>query len=117
MPIPNDPGSYPGQPSPQDYFHLPDCQGKYGGVCNCFDGSIGPGRQLTPEEREALDRRNVLGIMNGVLIIPLLVSLILLALPSLGTRIFAALIALAIVVIMIRNKKRKRQIKRKYGLP
>jgi hypothetical protein len=55
--------------------------------------------------------------MNVVLIIPLLVSLILLALPGLGARIFAALIALAIVVIMIRNKKRKRQIKRKYGLP
>jgi hypothetical protein len=35
----------------------------------------GPSRQLTPEETKAQSRRNMLGVVNGVLIFPLLLCL------------------------------------------
>jgi hypothetical protein len=120
--MPNDPGQYPGRPanSPEP-FHQPNCQGRYGGVCKCFGGDLyfGPGRALSPEESKALNRRNMLGIVNGVLIIPQVLCFFLWIAES-GLHHHAvstlALIAvLLITAVQIRNKVIKGRIKRKYG--
>src|ERR1022692_647219 len=117
--MPNDPGQYPGRPanSPEP-FHQSNCQGRYGGVCKCFGGDLyfGPGRALTPEEKRALSRRNMLGLVNGALIIPQVICFFLwiaeAGLHHHAASLLAFFVMLGIVVVQIRNKVVKGRIKR-----
>jgi hypothetical protein len=117
--IPNDPGQYPGRPSAgAGFFHRPGCQGASGGTCYCFGGPMGPARQLTPEQGNALSRRNMLGVVNGVVIFPLLICLGL-WIAEAGVHHHAAstlygIVSLVIIVAQIRNKMVKCRIMRKY---
>jgi hypothetical protein len=116
MSIPNDPGGYPGRPSPGDFMHMPGCAGASGGTCYCFGGPLGRSVEYTPKQQQVQGRVNLLRIANLVLILPFLICLGLLADPHSGTRALASIFALLIVAVMIRNKVVGRRLRRKHGV-
>lgn len=124
--LPNDPGQYPGRPSPgAGFFHMPGCESAHGGPCYCFMGG-GPGMakpQYTPQQREAQRHVNKLRIVNLVLFFPfLLLSLISLTqyeIPHYRARydeILPGVIALIILVFVIRNKVIKARLRHRYDV-
>jgi hypothetical protein len=121
--IPNDPGQYPGRPSPgAGFFHLPGCESAHGGPCYCF-GNAGAnpnarGPQYTPEQREAQTRVNRLRISNLILFFPFafftLLAIGYAAIPAQRhqyNEFLPGAIALIILVFVIRNKVMKYRVR------
>jgi membrane associated rhomboid family serine protease len=107
MPIPGDPGPYPGQPAPMDYFHPPDRGAAY---------------QWAPGEREALRHLNRLRLINLALFFPFLlmaclsITLLAAGADAAWAAILPGAIALVILAFVIRNKVTKARLRHRHGI-
>jgi|HubBroStandDraft_3_1064219.scaffolds.fasta_scaffold443447_1 hypothetical protein len=122
--LPNDPGTYPGQPARQAYFPNPGADTGY--VAGHFpSGPRQPARQFTPEEIRALSRRKRLRVVNLLLFFPFVFFALwytsLAANPQWnnywGYKILTSVVALLIVALVIRNEVVRHRLRRKYNLP
>lgn len=115
MSLSNDPGQYPGRPSPGDFMNphlMPGAPNNQGGS------------QLTTEQREAQRHLNRLRLINFALFLPFIGSvawyLLLTAEPQYKHRpadkILVGILVLLILASVIRNKIVKARLRHRHGI-